>query len=180
MRNLFHSILISDCTILLGTSVLCDPRLLCNELVSLESGMRGTMRDRTEVRHHLKSETFDVKSWKFFLSRGRDLSWSSPRGSVCCFLLSSSPRLAVACRFSGDSTRCASWNLIVVSDLIPEHLYLPSSTLAVSAHLHVHGREAPRSTGRTGQLTTEWLVELKLDGGHWTCNYSELHWSGHW
>ena len=72
------------------------------------------------------------------------------------------PHLAVACRFSGDSARCAPWSLIVVSDLIPEHLYLPSSTLAVSAHLHVHGREAPRSTGRTGQWKTERLVELKL------------------
>ena len=110
-----------------------------------------------QVRHHLESETFDVKSWTFFLSRGRDLSWSSPRGSVSCSEHSScgNPHLAVACRFSGDSARCAPWSLIVVSDLIPEHLYLPSSTLAVSAHLHAHGREAPRSTGRTGQWTTE-------------------------
>ena len=74
------------------------------------------------------------------------------------------PRLAVACGFSGDSARCAPQSLIVVSDLSQEHPYLPSSALAVSAHLHVHGREAPRSTGRTGQWTTEWLVELKLDG----------------
>ena len=64
-----------------------------------------------------------------------------------------------------NSAGCAPWRLHVVSDLIPEHHYLPSSTLAVSAHLHVHGREAPRSTGRNGQWTTEWLVELKLDGG---------------
>ena len=42
----------------------------------------------------------------------------------------------------------------MVTDLTLEHPCLPSSTLAVSAHLHVHGREAPRSTGRSGQWTT--------------------------
>ena len=46
------------------------------------------MRDRTEARHHLEFETFDTQSLTLFLSRGRELSWSSPRGSVSCFLLS--------------------------------------------------------------------------------------------
>ena len=33
-----------------------------------------------QVLHHLESETFSVKSWTLFLSRGRDFAWSSPRG----------------------------------------------------------------------------------------------------
>ena len=65
-------------------------------------------------------------------------SFGSVEHSSCA-----NPRVAIVCRFSGGSSRCDPWSLIVVSDLIREHPHLPSFTLAVSAHLHKHGREGP-------------------------------------
>ena len=82
---------------------------------------------------------------------------------VCLFSVGHSSRVnpcvAIACRFFGDSSRCDPWSSLVVSDLVPQHPCMPSPTVAVLAHLHMHGQ-------RSG-------VELKLDGGRETAQPHE-------
>ena len=80
----------------------------------------------------------------------------------------------------GDSSR---WSLIVVSDLIPEHRYLPSSILAVSAHLHIHSAvhlvRAQLSHKRLGEncRARQLFSEIKANRCE-KCHTSEAHQRG--